>query len=76
MSDIVERLREPNRGKTEWEAADEITRLRKALKDILGMSSAFKGPVKGQPYTHHSVEFVLQQARAALSREGRRRDSL
>lgn len=46
----------------------ENARLRKALMDILGMSSAFSNAVKGQPYTSQSAEFVFKQAREVIAK--------
>jgi len=39
MTDIVERLREPHRGKTEREAADEIERLRTDKDQLIAIAA-------------------------------------
>lgn len=46
--------------------------LLEALKDIVGMSSAFASATSGQPFTHQAACYVIDKARVAIAKaEGR-----
>lgn len=71
MSDIVERLRDPSRGSPRWgdtmdEAADEIDRLREALRQLLTVMPVFPDAAKKIVGMEDRYNSAITNARDAL----------